>query len=129
MGILDEIISEFKTDDMIVQLRELCNQIKNEEIKNIKHHNRLPKGPNIFLSLEIPGINHDQISYITLERDLDLEGEDGTNWLIGIWTVFSKFFLNDTKGLKRVKTYKIEGKSTKKILTEFAKKVKFYRGE
>ena len=58
-----------------------------------------------------------------------LEGEGGTNWLIGIWTMYAKFYQDKTKGLKRVKTYNVEGRSAKKILTQFAKKVRFYRGE
>lgn len=130
MGILDEVIAEFKTDNMIIQLRELCKQISEEENKKIiKYVERLPKGPNVFLSLEIPPLKNSEISYITLERDMSLEGEGGTDWLVFIWTMNLKLYRDDTKGLKRVKVYKIEGKSAKKILTQFAKKVKFYRGE
>lgn len=130
MGILDEVIAEFKTDNMIIQLRELCKQISEEENKKIiKYVERLPKGPNVFLSLEIPPLKNSEISYITLERDMSLEGEGGTDWLVFIWTMNLKLYRDDAKGLKRVKVYKIEGKSAKKILTQFAKKVKFYRGE
>ncbi len=130
MGILDEVIAELKTDNMIIQLRELCKQITEEENKKIiKYAERLPKGPNVFLSLEIPPLKNTEVSYITLERDLSLEGEGGTDWLIFVWTMNLKLYHNDTKGLKRVSVYKIEGRTAKKILTQFAKKVKFYRGE
>jgi len=130
MGILDKVIAELKTDNMIIQLRELCKQITEEENKKIiKYTERLPKGPNVFLSLEIPPLKNSEISYITLERDMSLEGEGGTNWLIFVWTMNLKLYHDDAKGLKRVKVYKIEGRSAKKILTQFAKKVKFYRGE
>lgn len=129
MGILDDVISEFKTDNMIIQLRELCSKIAQEERENNKHASRLPRGPNVFLALEIPPLKDGEISYLSLERDMSLEGEGGTDWLIFVWTMNVKLYHSDTKGLKRVKAYKIEGRSAKKILTQFAKKVKFYRGE
>lgn len=130
MGILDEVIAELKTDNMIIQLRELCKQISEEEHKKIiKYPERLPKGPNVFLSLEIPPLKDNEVSYITLERDLSLEGEGGSDWLIFIWTMNLKLYRDDNKGLKRVEVYKIEGRSAKKILTQLARKVKFYRGE
>jgi len=55
VGILQELLKEIKGDDNTEKIRKLCDKIAKEEEKNIKNFLMLPKGPNIFLSLEVPG--------------------------------------------------------------------------
>lgn len=124
MGILDDIIKELKTDDKLQQIMELCTRITEEEAPHIKHPGKLPDGPNTFLSIEIPPQKRNQINYLTLER------EDEDTWLIILYSIFEKHeYELEPANAKRVKTFEIKDHRPKKILTEFAKKVKFFRGE
>jgi hypothetical protein len=125
MGIIDELIKEIKTSDMTIQIQEICNKIWEEEKRNITHQNVVPDGANIFLAVQVPGRNKKDISFITLERD-PLEEYVAVYYSIPVKEI-------RTDGLprmpKRFKSHRLEGLSAKKIMGEFAKLVKFYRGE
>ncbi len=126
MGILRELFKEMKTDDTLEKISTLCDQIIEEEKANIIHHQILPKGPNLFLVLEVPGRIKDEIAFVALER----ESED--LWLSVLFTTTKKEFAYRDKtppSIKRARVWEINDHRPEKILTEFAKRYKFLRGE
>lgn len=126
MGILREILKEIKTDDLLEKVRTLCDQISTEEKSNIKHHQILPKGPNLILVLEVPGRIKDEIAFLALER------ESENKWLNVLFTTTKKEFVYREKkspSIKRQRVWEINDHRPELILTEYAKRYKFLRGE
>jgi len=123
LGLLQDIIENMNKDekDKLQQIRELCDQISEEE--TIEHESKLPAGPNIFLSLEVPGRNDKEVAYLTLER----ESED--LYLAVLYTIATTQLSNPDSGLKRQRVWTIEDHRPEKILTEYAKQYKFLRGK
>lgn len=123
MSILQEILNGLKTTDKTQQVRELCDKIEKEEKGSHSHPERLPKGPNIFLALEVPGRMKREVAYLTLER----ESED--LYLAILYTLPLSKLRDQDYGLKRQRVWQIEDHRPEKILTEYAKVNKFLRGE
>jgi len=123
--ILSELIEKMKDDEKsnLQQISELCDQINEEEKGNIQHHDHLPKGPNIFLSLEVPGRTVKEVAYLTLER----ESED--LYLAVLYTIPILQTRNPDSSTKKQRVWEIENHRPEKILTEYAKKYKYLRGE
>ena len=117
---LDKIISEIPASDMTQVIREMCDVIMREELPKMKNISEAPKGPNKFLILEVPGFLKREIGFITLEREAE-EDYIGVYWTLRL----GKANAHPMK----VKVHKVEGNSAKKIMYQFAKLVKFYRGE
>lgn len=127
MTILSEILKEIKSDDSLEKIRILCDQIFEEEKENIKHLSILPKGPNIFLCLEVPGRIKDEIAFLALERESE-------NLYLAVLFVtskkeFKKAAANEEYSMKRQRVWQISDHRPEKILTEYAKRYKFLRGE
>lgn len=118
---LDKIIAEIPASNMTQVIREMCDVIMKEELKLMKNMKHAPKGPNKFLILEVPGFLKREIGFITLERESE---ED----YIGVYWSF-RLGKADDRPARKIKVHKIEGNSAKKIMYQFAKLVKFYRGE
>lgn len=117
---LDKIISEIPSSDMTQQIREMCDVIMKEEAPKMKNMKYAPKGPNKFLILELQSFRKKKIGFISLERESQ---EDYV-------AIFWSFKLDKAdKPPRKVKVHKVEGNSAKKIMYQFAKLVKFYRGE
>jgi len=123
MTILETIIKELKTDNKIQQMMELCSTIALEENPKCKYPEKLPQGPNIFLSIEIPAQQKRKINYLTLER----ESEDA--WIIVLYTILKKNYSMVDEYPKKTRAFVINDHRPVKILTDFAKKVKYFRGE
>ena len=123
MTILGDIIKELDENKLTIQVKKICQKIHNEEIKKCKHPQRLPSGPNTFLSVEILGIKNNQVSYLSLER------EDEEVYLTVLWSLQTKFYLDESENLKKIKVWEINENKAEKILIQFAKKVKLLRGE
>lgn len=125
MTLLREIIESMTKDkkDILQQIRELCDRIAKEEKENIVHDSHLPVGPNVLLSLEVPGRTDKEVAYLTLER----ESED--MYFAGLYTIPLLQTRMPETSVKRQKVWTIEDHRPEKILTEFAKKYKFLRGE
>lgn len=125
MSILDELIEEIPSNDKLEIIKELCRQIQEEEDKSIieARKRKMPSGPNVFLAIEVPGIKKREVSYLTLER----ESED--KYLAVLSSLFIKELHVEDKNPKRVKVWEINQIEPRKILIEFAKIVKFLRGE
>jgi hypothetical protein len=119
-SILDEIISEIKTDDMTQQIREICDRIMEQELPNSKWMEYAPKGPNKFLILEVDGFLKNETGFLTLERETE-QDYVGVHWSFNI--------AKPNRPARKVKVHTIEGNSAKKIMYHFAKLVKFYRGD
>jgi len=120
MTTLDKILSEIPSSDMTQQVREMCDIIISEEKPKLKHAQYAPKGPNKFLILEVDGMLKKEIGFITLERESE---ED----YVGVYWAFR--LDKKEKPPRKIKVHKIEGNTAKKIMYQFAKLVKFYRGE
>jgi Mg2+/Co2+ transporter CorB len=126
MGIIDQLLKEIPSDDITIQIKEMCNKIWEEEKDKIKkYHHVLPSGANIFLALQVPAKAKRDVSFLTLERDpMD---EYISNYYSIKETDIQKADLPQMP--RRYQSHRLEGRSSKKILIEFAKLVKFYRGE
>jgi len=120
MTTLDKILSEIKPSELTQQMMEFSDRIMKEETPRMKNIELAPKGPNKFITLEVPGLLRNEIGFVTLEREAE---ED---YIVVYWTYRPN---KPDRPLKKVKVHQIEGDSAKKILYQFAKLVKFYRGE
>jgi len=125
VSLLRTIIEQMEKDgkDNLQKIRELCDQISKEEAENITHETHLPKGPNIILALEVPGRTSKEVAYLTLER------EGPALFLACLYTIPLLQIRMPDSSLKRQKVWTIEEERPEKILTEYAKKYKFLRGE
>lgn len=117
---LDKIISEIPSSDMTQQIREFCDIIMKEELPRMHNIQYAPKGPNKFIIIEVEGFLKKEIGFISLER----EGEED---YIGVYWTYR--LDKKHKAPRKNKVHKIEGNSAKKIMYQFAKLVKFYRGK
>lgn len=126
MTILKQILDEIKTDDNTQKIRELCDKIQEEETPtNKEEYDIKPKGPNIFLSLEVPGRTIKEVAYLTLERD-----SPSTSYVVVLYTVSkSQLQTMDDISLKRRKVWAIDDHRPEKILTFYAKHFKYMKGE
>lgn len=127
MGILKILLEEIKTSDMTQQIREICDQIMEQEKKNLQYSDLVPKGTTIFLSVEVPGRNTKEIGFLTLER------EDEERY-VAVYHTLEKHRINldnpdDMIPPRRRKIWLIDENKAEKILMQFAKKLKMLRGE
>jgi hypothetical protein len=126
VAILRKMLEEIKTDSNLEKMREMCDNITKEEGPKVKHHPILPKGPNLFIVLEVPGRIKDEIAFLALER----ESED--LWLNVLFITTKKEFALREKNdpsIKRQRVWEIKDSRPEKILTEYAIRYKFLRGE
>ena len=122
--ILDDILKEVKSNEVVEEVKEICNKIwVEEEEQNVIYQKVIPEGANIFLAVQVPPKAKGEVSFLSIERDPIDE------WVCNYYSIR----ITDMKGIpqmpKRYQSHKIEGRSAKKIMIEFAKLVKFYRGE
>jgi len=126
MGILQNLLKEIVTPkaDLTQQVIELCDLIKEEEQKNIKYPKLLPTGPNVFLSLEVPGRYKTEVGFITLERE-DVEQ------YVSVYHTLEKHRINKEFSIspRRRKVWEINENKAEKILTKFALIIKMLKNE
>lgn len=123
MGILEKLLKEIKGDDALEKIRILCDQIFEQETKNIEHIMILPKGPNLFLVLEVPGRLKGEIAFLALER------ESKDLYLAVLFITSIKELKKEHPSIKRQKVWEINDHRPEQILTGYAKHYKFLRGE
>ena len=129
MTLLRKVISKLETKDTTEQIRALCERIFNEEIEHGEMENIEygPKGPNIFLCLEVPGHTTKHVGYLTLERESD------EVYLAVFWSLLKKDIIagdvENTPAARKTKVWEIKEFKTEKILTEYAKTFKLLNGE
>jgi len=127
VGILKILLEEIKTSDLTQQVREICDQIKEQEKNNMEYPELAPKGPMVFLSLEAPGRNIKEVGFLTLER------EDEERYA-AVYHTLEKYRINvenpdDILPPRRRSVWVIDENTAEKILTKFARKLKMLRGE
>lgn len=120
MRILEELLNEIDSEEVSQQLRELCDKVFDEEEKYIEHSLDLPKGPNIFIALEVPGRTKDEVAFLSLDREIH------ENYVAVLWTKRKK--LVDI-ALRKTKTWPINESKADKIFKEYIRLVKFMKGE
>lgn len=127
MTILESILEEINTSDLTEQVRELCEKIYVEQQPNFKYPEVEPVGPNIFLSVEVPGKTDREVGYLSLER----EGEE--EYIAVFETIETKKIVKgnreESPSLRRQKVWEINENKATKILTKFAKIYRTLRGE
>jgi len=125
MGILKDLLRELKDVDLTQQVRVICDDIIKEESSSIQYQELKPRGPRVFLSLNVPGRNDKEIGFLTLER------EDEESY-IAIYSTLEKYRISedpeDMIPTRRRKVWVINENKAEKILTQFAKKLKMLRG-
>ena len=129
MGIIDLLLKEIETknSDLTEQTRQICDQIMEQEKSKFQYEALAPKGGLVFLSLEVQGRNDKEIGFLTLER----EDEDR---YVAVYYTLEKYRideenLEETIPPRRRKVWEINEFKPKKILTQYAMKLKFLRGE
>ena len=128
MSILDDLISRIKTSPLVEQMRIMCDQILEEESKEMTYIDQRPQGANIFLCLQVPGSTQKDVGYLALERD----NED--LWLASFWSMDEiQLIKAQQKEIesrpRKKKVHEIKDQRPEKILTEYANLFKFYNGE
>ena len=128
MGILQKILKEIKSDDELEKIRILCDQIFEQEKDNIDYISILPKGPNLLLVLGVPGRTKNEIAFLALER------ESENLYLAVLFVTTKKAFQKASSqkegpSIKRQRVWQINDHRPEQILTEYAKRYKFLRGE
>lgn len=127
MAILREILVKLKEHPLTQQVRTLCSLILEEEGKGMPFLEYGPKGPNIFLCLEIPGHTTKHIGFLTLER------EEEELYLAVFWTIERSMIIpgdpENTLPARKRKVWEIKDHRAEKILTEYAMRFKQLRGE
>ena len=129
MGILQILLQEIKTPgaDLTQQVREICDQIMDQETPNMQYPTLAPAGSTVFLSLEAPGRYLSEVGFLTLER------EDVESYIAVYHTLeasrINKEKIEETVPPRRRKVWVINENKAEKILTQFAIKLKMLRGE
>ena len=127
MTILEELFKEVGANNLTEQVRAVCEKIYKEEQPTFKYPEVEPKGPNIFLAVEVPGKTNKQTGFLTLERESEEE-------------YVAVFYLADSKKVvkgdrdnsvkpRRSKVWEINENKAERILTRFAKICKTLRGK
>lgn len=127
MGILEEIISELPSDKLIDQLHMICKSILEEESPYFKYIEYASDGPNVLITLEVHGRNEKEVGFLSLERE-------GPETYLVVYSTLSNAELDTKKPdeaspPKRRRVWEVKDHRAIKIITEFAKQVKYLRGE
>lgn len=127
MTILDELIKEAGTSDLTEQIRSICEKIYNEEKPTFQYPEVEPKGPNIFLAVEVPGKTDRQTGFLTLER------ESEEDYVVVFYMVDINKIVKGSKeesvSPRKIKAWEVSEIYADKILTRFAKICKTLRGK
>ena len=84
----------------------------------------MPKGPNIFLSLKVTPTKKNEIAFLCLEREFK------ESYIISLWTGYIPKLENDeTETLKKIKVWEVNDNRPAKVLTEYARIIKFLKGK
>lgn len=130
MGILENIIAELPSDELTEQLHMIAIKILEEDVPNFYYDKKIldyaSTGPNVILTLEVPGRYKKEVGFISLERE-------GKETFLIIFSSLSKSELekepDDASSPKRQRVWEVNDHRTAKIMSEFARQVKFLRGE
>jgi len=127
MGILEDIITELPTDELIEQLHMICANILAEEKPKFTYIDYASDGPNTLITLEAPGRNQKELGFISLERE-------GTETYLVVYSTIPTIEMeikkpDESSPPKRQRVWEVKDHRAAKIMSEFARKVKYLRGE
>jgi hypothetical protein len=125
VGIIETLLASIKSNELTQQVREICDQIMEQEKSKQMYPELAPKGSTVFLCVETPGRNDKEIGFLSLER------EDEESYVI-VYQTIEKFRINNEKENpppRRRKVWLINEAKAEKILITYAKKLKMLRGE
>jgi hypothetical protein len=125
MTVLEELLSQIKSDSIIEKIKTICDKIYQEEKGKITHPSVMPNGPNIFLSLEVPGRMQNEIAFLTLERELE------TQFIVVLYSINKTDFAKkkiDEISYKKAKVWEVKEEKPEKILAFYARQYSFLRG-
>ena len=127
MGILEDIIAELPSDELVEQVHRIATDILEEEKPKFEYMDYASEGPNILLTIEVPGRNKKEVGFLSLER----EGPEVYILVFLTLPVLTMETKKPDEALppKRQRVWEIKDHRAIKIMTEFAKKVKYLRGE
>jgi hypothetical protein len=131
MTILEELLSEIRTVNVVEKLKIICDTIQKEENEKFKYPKELtPKGPNNFLVVEVPGRNLKELAYLVLERDMPVANQSYNAVLYTYMLPKIDLTKPDTfPAPKRQHTWVINESEPQKVLKQFARIIKFLQGE
>jgi len=121
MSILNELLEKVASAELDEQVKQLCDVIFEEEKDNIQKLDDLPKGPNIFLCLEVPGRSQGETAYVALER------EAKEQYIMSIWVKGPPSSVD--KPARRIKAVELKEEKAEKILLHFAETYKHMKGD
>lgn len=118
MNVIDEMLEKVKDLSFDEQVHFICDKIQEQEDSKIKNKDLKPKGPNIFLSIQVPGITTNDICFVCLEREV------AKKYIISIWTKQA----NRNTNLKRSNVQDVSNiDNVKKLLYMFTEKISLMR--
>ena len=129
MGIIQLLLKEIKMPgiDLTQQVREICDQIMDQETPNMKYLKLAPNGSTVLLSLEAPGRYAWEIGFLTLER------EDIESYIVVYHTLEkNRINMKDIENSippRRRKVWIINENKAEKILIQYGIKLKMLRGK
>lgn len=119
MTLLEELLSKVEKSDLDQALRVICDEIQKVEDIKIENKDDAPKGPNIFLTIEVPGITTKDICFLCLER------ETKGKFIVGLWSKQK----NRIMTIKRTQAFEVKEIKPEKVLAFFIDKVSLMRGD
>jgi len=118
MKIIDDLLEKVKEMPFDSQVKFICDKIQEQEDSVVEDKEIKPKGPNIFLSVQVPGITNKDICFLCLER------ESSQKYIVSMW---SKQKDRNTN-LKRSQVQDVSNiDNVKKLLYLFTEKVSLMR--
>lgn len=123
MSILEELLSKLSKLPIDEQVKQICDKITEEEKSKIEHNLFIPKGPNIFLALEVSEQDIGSFSFLCLERES--EGK----YIISLRNFSKKRIKNENEYARKVKVWDLREDKTERILSEYARKYKYLNGD
>ena len=124
MTILAELLEKTKDNPLDAQMKQICDEIQQEEELNFKDlKNEKPVGPNIFLSILVPGLIKSEINFLCLEREFP-----GV-YIVTLWSKTLSANSVSWPVNKRIKVWECKETTTQKILEFYSKTFKFIKGE
>ena len=123
MGLLEEILVKVQKLPLDQQVKQFCDKILEEEKGKDEHFIVAPKGPNIFLNLQVPAPTPDDVAFLCLERQF--EGK----YIVSLRTLKISKIRDQDVFPRKVKVWEVKSDKAEGILNTYAEKYKFLKGE
>ena len=117
--ILDELLEKTVKSMLDDQMKQICDQIMEEEKPKFTKPAFEPVGSNIFLAIQCSKENDILVSYLVLEREMK------EKYIVVLMGQNTK----KDNALRRQKVWEVKEDKAEKILKFYAEKLKFVKGE